>query len=130
MKQSNSLVRLFEHDTVETMGRFDRTLLLLRKSYEDDPPYFDLRKWAEQTALISEEAILLSRIYPDGQQKATTLSNNAAPVYLGAARTRRSSCRQPMTSCRSATRTWPEQRNACRSCSGAGFATRTAARPA
>ena len=83
MKQSNSLVRLFEHDTVETMGRFDRTLLLLRKSYEDDPAYFDLRKWAEQTALISEEAILLTLIDPDGQQKATTLSNNAAPVYLG-----------------------------------------------
>ena len=83
MKQSDSLVRLFEHDTVETIGRFDRTLLLLRKSYEDDPAYFDLRKWAEQTALISEEAILLTLIDPDGQQKATTLNNNAAPVYLG-----------------------------------------------
>ena len=83
MKQSDSLVRLFEHDTVETIGRFDRTLLLLRKSYEDDPAFFDLRKWAEQTALISEEAILLTLINPDGQQKATTLSNNAAPVYLG-----------------------------------------------
>ena len=56
MKQSDSLVQLFEHDTIETIGRFDHTLLLLRKSFEDDPAYFDLRKWAGQTALISEEA--------------------------------------------------------------------------
>ncbi|MGA8314843.1 MAG: hypothetical protein WB768_03190, partial [Bradyrhizobium sp.] len=54
LKQSDSLVRLFEHNTIDTISRFDRTLLLLRKSYEDDPAYFDLRKWAGQTALISE----------------------------------------------------------------------------
>ena len=42
LKQSDSLVRLFEHNTIDTISRFDRTLLLLRKSYEDDPAYFDL----------------------------------------------------------------------------------------
>src|SRR5262249_42672806 len=50
MKQSDSLVRLFEHNTVDTIARFDRTLLLLRKIYEDDPDHFDLSKWAEQSA--------------------------------------------------------------------------------
>src|SRR5580692_12996772 len=66
MKQSDSLVRLFEHDTIESIARFDRTLLLLRKSYEDDPAHFDLPKWAEQSALISGDAILLTLIGADG----------------------------------------------------------------
>jgi diguanylate cyclase (GGDEF)-like protein len=83
MKQSDSLVRLFEHNTVETIRRFDRTLLLLRKSYEDDPEHFDLRKWADQAALITDEAILLSLIGPDGYQIASTLNPSPGRVYLG-----------------------------------------------
>ena len=46
MKQSDTLVRLFARSTEDIFGRFDRTLLLLRKIYEDDPAHFDLRKWA------------------------------------------------------------------------------------
>jgi len=83
LKQSESLVRLFEHNTIDTIGRFDRTLLLLRKSFEDDPAYFDLRKWAGQTALISEEAFQLSMIGPDGYQMATTLNYNGPHLYVG-----------------------------------------------
>ena len=83
MKQSDSLVRLFEHDTIETINRFDRTLLLLRKSFEDDPAYFDLRKWAGQTALISQEAFQLSLIDSDGYQVATTLDYNGPHLYVG-----------------------------------------------
>jgi diguanylate cyclase (GGDEF)-like protein len=83
MKQSDSLARLFEHDTIGTIGRFDRTLLLLRKSYEDDPAHFDLRNWAEQTALISEESIVLTMIGTDGYLKATTLRADPGQLYLG-----------------------------------------------
>jgi diguanylate cyclase (GGDEF)-like protein len=83
IKQSDSLVRLFEHDTVETIGRFDRTLILLRKSYEDDPAHFDLRKWAGQTSLISEETFQLGLVGADGYQKATTLNYNGPEVYIG-----------------------------------------------
>jgi diguanylate cyclase (GGDEF)-like protein len=83
MKQSDSLVRLFEHNTIDTISRFDRTLLLLRKSYEDDPTHFDLRKWAEQTALITDEAILLTLIGPDGYIKATTSHSRGPLPYLG-----------------------------------------------
>jgi diguanylate cyclase (GGDEF)-like protein len=82
MIQSDSLVGLFAHNTVDTLSRFDRTLLLLRKSYEDDPAHFDLRNWAEQTALISEEAILLTLIGTDGFTKATTQNSSTLP-YLG-----------------------------------------------
>ena len=83
IKQSDSLVRLFEHNTVDTLARFDRTLLLLRKIYEDDPDHFDLGNWAEQSALISGDAILLTLIGADGYTKATTLPTNGPPPYLG-----------------------------------------------
>jgi diguanylate cyclase (GGDEF)-like protein len=83
MTQSDSLVRLFEHSTIDTVARFDRTLLLLRKIYEDDPDHFDLRKWAEQTSLISEEAILLTVVDADGYVKASTLNYRGPPLYLG-----------------------------------------------
>jgi diguanylate cyclase (GGDEF)-like protein len=83
MRQSDSLVRLFEHNTIDTIGRFDRTLLLLRKSFEDDPDHFDLRKWAGQAALISEEAFQLVLIGPDGFRKATTLYTEDKPIYIG-----------------------------------------------
>ena len=56
MHQSDSLVRLFEHNTIDTLARFDRTLLLLRKVYEDDPAHFDLLKWADQSALSRHQA--------------------------------------------------------------------------
>ncbi|MDE1936339.1 PAS-domain containing protein [Bradyrhizobium sp.] len=83
MKQSDSLVRLFEHDTIDILGRFDRTLLLLRKSYEDDPAHFDLRRWAEQAALISDDSILLVLIGSDGYIKATTSRSGGPLPYLG-----------------------------------------------
>jgi PAS domain-containing protein len=57
--------------------------LLLRKSFEDDPAYFDLRKWAGQTALISQEAFQLSLINSDGFQVATTLVYNGPHLYVG-----------------------------------------------
>src|ERR1700748_1589761 len=83
MHQSDSLVRLFEHNTVDTLARFDRTLLLLRKIYEDDPSHFDLSKWAEQSALISGDAILLTLIDANGFTKAPTASTTNPPPYLG-----------------------------------------------
>jgi diguanylate cyclase (GGDEF)-like protein len=83
VKQSDSLVRLFEHDTVETIGRVDRTLLLLRQSFEDDPAHFDLRKWAGQTALISDETFQLGVIGADGFQKETTLNYSGPAPYVG-----------------------------------------------
>jgi diguanylate cyclase (GGDEF)-like protein len=83
MKQSDSLVRLFEHNTLDIIGRFDRTLLLLRKGFEDDPGHFDLRKWAGQAALISEEAFQIAVISSDGYQISTTLNYDGPHIYVG-----------------------------------------------
>jgi diguanylate cyclase (GGDEF)-like protein len=83
IQQSDNLVRLFEESSVQTFERFDRTLLLLRKSLEDDPAHFDLRDWAERTALVGDLTIQLALIGPDGFQIATTAGYSGPPLYLG-----------------------------------------------
>jgi len=83
VKQSDSLVRLFEQNTEDIFDRFDRTLLLLRKSYEDDPAHFDLRSWAGRTALVGDETLQISLIGADGFEIATTLNRQGPPVYIG-----------------------------------------------
>ena len=83
IKQSDSLVRLFEQNTVDIFDRFDRTLLLLRKSFEDDPAHFDLRSWAGRTALVGDETLQISLAGADGFEIATTLDRHGPPVYIG-----------------------------------------------
>jgi diguanylate cyclase (GGDEF)-like protein len=83
LKQSDALVRLFEQNTVDLLERFDRTLLLLRKSYEDDPAHFDLGSWAKRTDLVNNETLQLSLIGADGYQIASTINRRGPPVYLG-----------------------------------------------
>jgi diguanylate cyclase (GGDEF)-like protein len=83
VQQSENLVRLFEENTVQTLERFDRTILLLRKSIEDDPTHFNLREWAERTSLVGDQTIQLALIGPDGYLKATTLNFDALQPYLG-----------------------------------------------
>src|SRR5579871_2697556 len=83
MRQSDGLVRLFEQNTVDMVDRIDRTLLLLRKSFEDDPVHFDPRKWAGQAAIVGEETFQLTIVGADGFQRATTLDYSGPPVYVG-----------------------------------------------
>ncbi len=82
IQQSENLVRLFEENTVGAFERFDRTILLLRKSIEDDSDHFDLREWAERTFLVGDSTIQLALIGPEGQLKATTLNYEGPPPYL------------------------------------------------
>jgi diguanylate cyclase (GGDEF)-like protein len=83
LKQSDGLVRLFEQNTVDIVERVDRTLLFLRKSFEDDPTHFDLRGWATRTALVSDETLQLTLIGRDGFQAASTTDYRGPPLYLG-----------------------------------------------
>jgi hypothetical protein len=83
VQQSENLVRLFEENTVQTFERFDQILLLLRKSIEDDPEYFNLRDWAERTALVGNLTVQLALIGADGYQIATTADYTGPPLYLG-----------------------------------------------
>jgi diguanylate cyclase (GGDEF)-like protein len=83
VQQSENLVRLFEENTVQTFERFDQILLLLRKSIEDDPDHFNLRDWAERTALVGNLTVQLALIGADGYQIATTADYTGPPLYLG-----------------------------------------------
>jgi diguanylate cyclase (GGDEF)-like protein len=83
VKQSDSMVRLFELSTVDIFDRFDRTLLLLRKSYEDDPTHFDLLGWAGRTALVGDDTHQISLIGPDGFMIKSTTNYRGPPLYLG-----------------------------------------------
>ncbi len=83
IQQSDNLVRLFEDNTVQTFERFDRTILLLRKSLEDDPEHFDLREWAKRTALVGDLTIQLAVIGADGYAVATTVEYKGPPIYIG-----------------------------------------------
>jgi diguanylate cyclase (GGDEF)-like protein/PAS domain S-box-containing protein len=83
VKQSDSTVRLFEEYTVEIIERLDRTLLLLRKSYEDDPAHFNLQSWASRSQLVSDETIQITLIGADGFMAASTTDYKGPPLYLG-----------------------------------------------
>ena len=83
IQQSESLVRLFEENTEQTLLGIDRTLLLLRKGFEDDPGHFDLRNWVERTALIGGPTIQINMVGADGFMGPTTTNYSGPPLYLG-----------------------------------------------
>jgi diguanylate cyclase (GGDEF)-like protein len=81
--RSENLVRLFEESTDQILLGLDRTLLLLRKGYEEEPDHFNLRNWAERTAVIGALTIQISIIGGDGYVKATTTDYSGPPLYIG-----------------------------------------------
>ncbi len=83
LHQSEDMVRLFEQNTLEVLERIDRTLLLLRNSYEEDPKHFELRSWATRTALLIDETFQITLIGASGFQLASTTDDMGPPLYLG-----------------------------------------------
>jgi methyl-accepting chemotaxis protein len=83
IERGNGLARLFEENTVRLLKGVDRTLLLLRLGYEENPDHFELRSWAERTTLLGDQAIQASLIGPDGNMKTSTTGYTGAPLYLG-----------------------------------------------
>jgi methyl-accepting chemotaxis protein len=83
IERGGSLAQLFEDTTVRLIKDVDRTLLLLRQAYEDDPQHFDLRDWAKRASLFSDVTTQGGLIGPDGYLKATTYDYGGPPIYLG-----------------------------------------------
>jgi len=79
VRQSEGLARLFEQNVEDTLERCDRTLLLLRKSYEDDPKHFDLRAWAAHAELVTDMTWQLTLVGPDGFVVASTADYSGSP---------------------------------------------------
>jgi methyl-accepting chemotaxis protein len=83
IERGNGLARLFEENTVRLFKGVDRTLLLLRLGYEENPDHFELRPWAERITLLGDQAIQASLIGSDGYMKTSTTEYAGAPLYLG-----------------------------------------------
>ena len=83
IERGSSLARLFEEATIRLIKGVDRTLLLLRLAYEENPEHFDLRHWAERTSLLGDLTIQATLIGPDGYMKTDFNGYTGAPLYLG-----------------------------------------------
>jgi methyl-accepting chemotaxis protein len=83
VQRGSSIARLFEDATTRLIKGVDRTLLLLRVAYEQDPQHFEMRRWSEQTSLVGDLTIQASLIGADGYMKSTTTGYIGAPLFLG-----------------------------------------------
>jgi diguanylate cyclase (GGDEF)-like protein len=83
LRQTEDMLRLFEQSTTEVLDRIDRTLLLLRNSYEEDPGRFDLDSWAARIALLVDETFQITLIDVHGFQLASTTGYSGPPPFLG-----------------------------------------------
>jgi diguanylate cyclase (GGDEF)-like protein len=83
IQQSENLARLFEETIIQRLQGIDRTLLLLRQGLEDDPVHFDLRNWAQRTAVVGELTIQISTAGPDGFVTGTTTDYRGPPLNIG-----------------------------------------------
>src|SRR5271154_3675997 len=83
IERGGSLAQLFEDETRRLIKDADRTLLVLRQAYEEDPEHFDLRDWAKRASLFSDVTTQGGLIGPDGYLKTTTYEHTGAPIYLG-----------------------------------------------
>jgi diguanylate cyclase (GGDEF)-like protein/PAS domain S-box-containing protein len=84
VQQGSNLVRLFEENTDSMLRGVDRTLLLLRREYEEDPAHISLSHRANLSALPEDLTIQLAIVGQDGHAKALVASNGIfATAYVG-----------------------------------------------
>src|ERR1700678_2729877 len=85
-QQADNFARLIEENIVSTFKGIDRAMLMLGEAYERDPARFDLREWAERTAIVGDLTLQLSVVGADGFTLAWTQLDADVPferVYLG-----------------------------------------------
>jgi methyl-accepting chemotaxis protein len=83
VQQGTNLARLFEENTIRLFKDVDRTLLLLRLAYEENPQHFKLRHWAERTALVGDLALQITLAGPDGSGTSSATSYTGPQIYIG-----------------------------------------------
>src|ERR1043166_7108827 len=83
IERGGGLARLFEENTIRLLNGVDRTLVLLRVAYEENPEQFDLGNFAERTSLLGDLTIQVAIIDADGYLKASTSDYTGSRIYLG-----------------------------------------------
>jgi hypothetical protein len=82
--QGSNLVRLFEQNTASMLRDVDRTLILLRQIYENDPARFDFNNWVKRTIATEKLAAQFAIMGQDGWAKTLSASQGiVSTVYLG-----------------------------------------------
>jgi len=83
IERGSAAARLFEQTTIGLFKSVDRTMLLLRQAYEENPEHFDLSRLADKTLLVGDVTIQASLIGADGYMLSSTSEYTGAPLYLG-----------------------------------------------
>jgi signal transduction histidine kinase/CheY-like chemotaxis protein len=76
------LTRLIADHAAQLIGTVDRTLLLLRHAYEENPAGFDLNKWAQRAAIISSTATEIG-ISDENLYLYARTGYSGPPIYIG-----------------------------------------------
>lgn len=79
-QDTGNLARVFEEHIVRVVNEIDKTVLLARSAFLQDPEHFDLRQWAQNPFLVSNFAVQLSFIDADGVVKSSTAQSGGPPV--------------------------------------------------
>ena len=83
IQKGGSLARLFEENTASMLREVDRTLLLLRRAYEQDPAQ-DLSRWVIHTSSSDNLIFQYSIAGQDGYARALTSNyDSGPPTYVG-----------------------------------------------
>ena len=73
IQEGNRIVRLIDDHAAQLIGTTDRTLLLLRQAYEENPRQFDLHQWTERAAVISGVTTDVGLIDREGRTRLSRL---------------------------------------------------------
>src|SRR6476660_1981788 len=74
--QTENLTRAFEQHIVRSIKSVDQALLFMRSQYEKDPVGFEIENWASRDYYLSDLAVQMAIIGPDG----LLLNSNLASV--------------------------------------------------
>jgi signal transduction histidine kinase/CheY-like chemotaxis protein len=82
IQDGNRMVRLIDDHAAQLIRSIDRTLLLLRQAYEENPEQFNLNQWAERASVISGVTTEVGMIDENLYLRART-GYSGPPIYLG-----------------------------------------------
>src|SRR5215471_16640899 len=82
IQDGNRMVRLIDDHAAQLIKSIDRTLLLLRQAYEENPVQFNLNQWAERASVISGVTTEVGMIDENLYLRART-GYSGPPIYLG-----------------------------------------------
>lgn len=75
---TDNLTRVFEQHIVRSIKSVDQALLFVRTEFEKDPDHFNLDSWANHDYFLSDLAVQMALIGPDGMMVASNVASTGA----------------------------------------------------